>query len=94
MERESRHAEEMRERLYFLSYNGAKEEVQLSATTKYLDRLEGLPVQKVVTQQADALTRMTDEQLLAAADETDSRLETFEQLRLVGSQGVPDDDNG
>ena len=81
-EREARIAEEMRELLYgFATDNEREDNIRLQASTKLMDRIEGLPVQKLVTQQADALTRMTDEQLSDAAAETERRLATLETLK-------------
>ena len=82
LEREARIAEEMRELLYGFAADDEREDnIRLQASTKLLDRIEGLPVQKLVTQQADALSRMTDQQLEAAAEETRKRLATHESIK-------------
>ena len=62
---EAETAAEMRDKLLELARHGEREETQLAAASKLLDRIEGLPVARTITSVADDLARMTDEELRA-----------------------------
>jgi hypothetical protein len=86
MEREARIAEEMRELLYgFATDDGRQDLIRLQASDKLLNRIEGLPVQKVVQQQQDALSRMTDEELEAYAEQQRARIASYDEARAKES---------
>jgi hypothetical protein len=81
MERESRQAQEMRELLYGFATDDEREDaIRLQAANKLLDRIEGLPVQKIVQQEQDALSRMSDEELAAYEAEQEARIASHEAL--------------
>ena len=87
-EREARIAEEMRELLYgFATDDERADAIRLQASTKLSDRIEGLPVQKLVTQQADVLSRMTDQELEQAAAETRRRLAAADAAKEPDARG-------
>ena len=65
-ERKERLAEEMCELYYTFAHDPKKPDmVRLSAATHLLNRIDGLPVAKIVTAEADDLSGMTDEELAA-----------------------------
>jgi hypothetical protein len=69
LERESRQAEEARAFYYEIMHKATEPTPnRLAAATKLLERIEGLPVQKIVQAQQDSLDRMTHEQKLAERD--------------------------
>jgi hypothetical protein len=81
LERESRMAEEMRELLYgFATDDGREDTIRLQASGKLLDRIEGLPVQKIVQGSSDPLSRMTDEQLAQYEAEQEARIAAHKKL--------------
>lgn len=88
MERDARIAEEMRELLYgFATDDGRTDLIRLTASTKLSDRIEGLPVQKVVTQQASVLSRMTEQELKQAEAETARRIAVADAAKNPDASG-------
>jgi hypothetical protein len=70
-EQNERHAEEMRELYYEFALDpGQPAMVRINAATHLLNRLDGLPVAKVVTANEDDLSKMTEEERLAEHRET------------------------
>lgn len=81
-ERNERHAEEMRELYYTFAHDPEQPAMmRLSAATHLLNRIDGLPVAKVVTSEADDISLMTDEEL-------EAELACLEaKLKSVGDDG-------
>lgn len=78
-ERESRMAQEMRELLYgFATDDGREDNIRIQASTKLLDRIEGLPVQKIVNSSTDPLSRMSDDELARYEAEQEQRIAEHE----------------
>jgi hypothetical protein len=69
-------AAEMREKILHLARYAEREETQLAAACKLLDRIEGLPVVRTIMAKDDELSRMTDEEIRAELE----RLEALEAL--------------
>ena len=61
-------ASEARETLLAIMRTAEREETQLAAACKLLDRIEGLPVARVTTTPADDLSKLSDAELQAALD--------------------------
>ena len=62
---EAETAAELREILLQLARHAEREETQLTAACKLLDRIEGLPIARTVNAADDAIARMSDNELKA-----------------------------
>ena len=82
LERQARHAEEMRQLYYdFASAPDKPDVIRITAATHLLNRVEGLPVQKIVTAESDPISIMPDDQLDAAIDRQRKIVEAFERVK-------------
>ena len=89
LERQARHAEEMRQILYGLATAPtAEDNIRMQSSEKLLNRLEGLPVQKVITAETDPLSMMNDDQLDDEIERT--RRRAAKLAELVGLQSAGD----
>lgn len=79
--RHERHAEEMREILYEVAHTAEQPSLQIQAADKLLNRIEGLPVAKVVTAETDPYSRMSEEEVAAEIERTRAKIEAFERLK-------------
>jgi len=81
LERQTRHAEEMKELLYELAHGGVREETRMNAAEKLLNRIEGLPVQRVLNADVDPLSMLDDVALEGEIQATRDRLGKLNELR-------------
>lgn len=90
LERQARHAEEMRQLYYeFATSSDKTPEIRMKAATHLLDRVEGLPVQKVVTASTDPISMMPDIQLDAEMERQRALIEQFEEISGAKTDGPP-----
>jgi hypothetical protein len=88
LERQARHAEEMREILYGLaSAETVEDSTRMHASEKLLNRLEGLPIQKVITAETDPLQMLSDAQLDDEIERTRSRAAKLQAIEEAQSAG-------
>jgi len=81
-EREARHAQEMREFYYDVAHNPEEPTPnRISAATHLLSRIEGLPVQKVVSANVDPLSRMSEAELAAELERQRMKVASFEAAK-------------
>jgi hypothetical protein len=81
----------MREKLFEKALTAERDEAQIAAAEKYLNRLEGLPVQRVVSQMADPVSRMSDQELQLEIERQRQLVATLEKLEAL-PPGRPDED--
>jgi hypothetical protein len=82
LERQARHAEEMRKLYYEFATDGDKEDmVRLKAATHLLDRSEGLPIQRTITASTDPVSLMTDDELEAERTKLERRKKAFDRVK-------------
>jgi hypothetical protein len=90
LERQSRHAEEMRGLYYEFANNEALPvETRLKAATHLLDRTEGLPVQKIVQGETDPLTLLPDNELVNELERQRAIVAEFEKSREADQAKLP-----
>lgn len=86
--RRERHAEEMLELYYALAHDPEESAtIRLTAATHLLNRIDGLPVAKVVTAETDPYSMMSDEDLVAEIKRTRAKVELFARLTREDSLG-------
>jgi hypothetical protein len=87
LERQARHAEEMRQIYYEFAHDDSKEDaIRLTAATHMLNRSEGLPVQKVVTASTDPISLMGDDELEAEREKLQKRKATLDRMKKRGQK--------
>lgn len=85
LERQARHAEEMRQVLYGLATSEvAEDNIRMQSSEKMLNRLEGMPIQKVVTAETDPVSMMNEEQLEAHLEQTRRKVAKLAALAEAG----------
>ena len=89
LERQARHSEICKEVLFGLVADPITEDnVRVQAATKLLDRLEGLPVQRVLTAETDPISMMGDEQLEDEIERTRLRAQKLAELRSSDTERI------
>ncbi len=83
LERQARHAEEMKEILYGLAHEAGREETRMNASEKLLNRIEGLPVQRVLNADVDPLSMMDDLALEREIESTRARQAKLADLQAL-----------
>jgi hypothetical protein len=84
LERQARHAEEMRGLYYeFANNETLAVESRMTAATHLLNRTEGLPVQKIVSAETDPITLMSDAELEADAQKQRDLIKKYEDDRAA-----------
>ena len=83
LERQARHAEEMKEILYGLAHDASREETRMNASEKLLNRIEGLPVQRVLNADVDPLSMMDDLALQNEIEATRARQAKLAELQAL-----------
>ncbi len=82
LERQARHAEEMRMIFFEFSKNETlPPDTRMAAANNLLNRTEGLPVQKIVTGETDPLTLLPDNELVNETERLRGMVAQFEAAR-------------
>jgi hypothetical protein len=81
LERQARHAELMKQVLFDLALDSEKDEVRMNASAKLLDRIEGLPVQRILNAETDPISMMDKGQIDAEIAMTEAKAAKLAELR-------------
>ena len=86
LERQARHAEVMKQILFGVATSEVADDgVRVQAAEKMLNRLEGLPVQKVITAETDPVSMLSDDQLDDEIERTRRREAKLKELEEAQS---------